>query len=206
MQRKILTTAALFVLSTGVAFAATPHPYAGAGYGTTDMDSGVSGLTGSASVDEKDNGYRVFGGMDFGNNFSAEVAYSRWDNAAILDANAGDMFRFDGTTYQVLANGAKIDLDGYSVALSGRYTFPLTNQFGIFAKAGLHSWKFDTTTSAPGLGSFRDSFSGTDLLYGGGAGFKLTPHLSADVQYERYDLSEGLNHLDMITGNLAYHF
>ncbi|MGD8175001.1 porin family protein [Marinimicrobium sp. ARAG 43.8] len=73
------------------------------------------------------------------------------------------------------------DAEGYGVALIGR--LPLTDSWGIYAKAGQFFWDVDVDSD---LGSA--STDGDDPFFGVGTDIRLATNLSMIIEYDRYKI------------------
>lgn len=139
--------------------------YMGASAGAMKYDvcGDLAGL-GSTSCDDKDTGWKLFGGYEFNANFALEGA---WVDLGKVSASGP-------------GGSASAESDGFAVVAKG--TLPLGDQFGIFAKAGFFLWD----VAGGGLAAGIDD-NGTDLTYGVGAQYMLTDQFGIVAEWERYD-------------------
>jgi len=159
-----VASAAVLLVAALPAAAQQSRLYAGASAGLTN-GGGCGGFAGAGllSCDDQDTGLKVFGGMAFTRNLAAEIG---WVDLGTLDATG------PGGT-------ARISVDGFQVA--GLGIWPLTSDFGVFGKVGLYFW--DASASGPGaLGG-----NGTDLMFGGGAMWSITPRFALRGEWERFN-------------------
>ncbi|MDR2878141.1 MAG: porin family protein [Chromatiales bacterium] len=184
-MRKLLCVGALAagMAPIGALYAIEPGPYLGFGIGATSYDLGVSdyddGNVTRGSVDTSGTGYKLYGGYRFTPNIGLEAYY----------ANLGN------TTFNGVANGttkkhwnfgdisSKSSVDGFGAAMVG--TFPVNRDFNVHGKFGLYSWDFDSRETDSG-GSFRDSDSGTGLMYGLGVSYQFNFQTALQLEWERY--------------------
>lgn len=168
--------------------------YLGAGYGQseTDIDEAktsrsyaTGGYTSaSTTADEKDTGWKLFGGYQFTRNWAVELAYVdlgkvSQDTSATSGAGT-DKYRDEGTS------------KGWSIAGVG--TVMVSDSFGVFGKLGAFRWDVDTKCSftpisGGGTGCAAPanrSASGTDLTYGLGLKYNLTKQTSLRVEWEQF--------------------
>ncbi|MEX0738675.1 MAG: outer membrane beta-barrel protein [Pseudohongiella sp.] len=126
----------------------------------------VGGAYGLVSVDDS----------EFDDDNTAPQLFAGWQINPYIGIEGGytDFGRSGGDL-------ASSDIDGYSVAATGR--LPLTDSFSLFAKAGRFWWGSDVR-----VGSFSDSFSGNELTYGAGMQFGITESLDLRVAYDRLDV------------------
>ncbi len=197
----------LFMGTVGSASAQEVTPYIGIGYGQTTVDSGISNVTGSGDLDEGGSDGKFFIGADVAENFAVEFEYFNVSSDSVeLRLNSGDTFKFDGTTYAALVNGVKINAEGQIYAVSGRYNHRVGNNGTLFGRFGFANWDIDINASAPGLGTDTDNRSGTDLMFGLGASYDINRSVVIGVQYEHIQLSDGLDSIAYLTGDIAYRF
>ena len=193
----------LLVFSASV-FAEEGKFYVGASGGKADIETGVSGTTGTANLDEDDTGWKVYAGYKWDNNFGLEFNYANFGEAS-LSGNNGDQFVLDGATYEFTANGVNIDLEGTTFGLALTYSLPVIDDtFFIDAKVGAHSWDADMTVSADAAGSVKLSDSGTDPFYGLGLTYQITEEFGAKVEFERYEFDK--DDVDYISAGLTFSF
>ena len=128
--------------------------YVGAGVG----DYGIK-LDGN-TFDANDFGYKVFGGYNFIPYLGVELEYI--DGGSPSD------------------QGVSIDMYGFNLSAVG--IWPVTDQFDLFAKAGLISWRAD----ASGFGND----SGEDFSWGVGAGFNFTDQFGLRGEYQAFEIED----------------
>lgn len=183
-------------------FARNFQPYAGFGVGASYMDTGISNVTGSATLDEDDSYVKVLGGLKFNDFFSLEASYANLGEAS-LSGNSGDRFTDgDGDVWVFTANNVKVTTETTTFALGGVVYLPLgkitknkaLNFLSPFVKIGLHSWDMDVTASV-GVSQATTTDDGTDLFFGTGVNFDLGEHFALRVDYEIFNIddSNGLN-------------
>lgn len=205
-MKKYLVAAGIAALFSSTAFAQasqnkTPF-YLGFSAGQTKIDTGVSGLTGTASLDESDTGYKIFGGYKFDNIWSAEIQYADFGKAS-LKGNNGDRFTFEGTQYQFTSNNAEISVKAKSFGAAIVAGYDVSSVVRPYAKLGLHRWDSDSSvTSSAGNASISDS--GTDPFYGIGIQFSITDQLAARVEAEHYKYDS--EKAQLISVGLMYRF
>ena len=167
--------------------------YLGGSYGWSDLDSGVTAVTGTAQLDEEDSGFKVFAGLDLNKTFSVEAHYADLGEI-LLTGNTGDTYTVHDTLFTFTANGTEIKADGTSYGVSALVRLPIDGKIKPFAKLGFHYWDIDGSISAPVAGA-TVSEDGKDVLYGVGVEVEANDRLSARVEFERYEFGEGFNYL-----------
>ncbi len=187
-MKKHLIAVGIMAVTATAAFAQSSESklafYMGVSAGQTKIDTGVSGLTGTATLDESDTGYKIFGGLKLDDIWSAELQYADFGTAS-LKGNNGDRFTFDGTQYQFTANNVNLAVKAKSFGAAIVAGYDVTKAVRPYAKLGLHRWDSDATiSSSAGNASLSDS--GTDPFYGVGIQFSITDQLAARVEAEHY--------------------
>jgi len=159
-----------------------------------------SGLaTSSISNDDRDTGYKIFGGYKFNRNFAVEGGY--------FDLGR---FGFSATTAPAGTLNGNIKLKGLNLDAVG--ILPITEKFSAFARVGV------TYAEA------RDSFSGTgavnvintnpskreaNLKFGGGLQYDFTQSLGMRLEAERYRVNDAVGSrgdIDLFSAGLVYRF
>jgi len=180
-----LISVSLGLLGTVEATAADSSWYAGISYGSTKIDSGVSGTTGSASLDEEDTGYKLLVGKKINKNISIEGFYADFGEVS-LTGNTGDTFVLDGQTYQFTTNAANVTASATGVGLNGKYSFVITQKSSFAARVGVLSWDIEGTVSGASISTSKTSQKGTDLFYGIGYQYDLTNSVAVTADYDSY--------------------
>lgn len=137
---------------------------AGASVGYSNISLGDSGV----NVDFNDVGYKVFGTYMFTDNFGVEGSWLDFGN---LSENVGGL-------------EAEIDADGFDLFAVG--SFPVSDTFDLFGKAGMLSW--DASTSINGVAQGSDS--GEDLALGFGGRFTGASGFGIRAEYEWFDIED----------------
>lgn len=76
---------------------------------------------------------------------------------------------------------ASAEVDGVGAAIVG--TFPISDNFGLYAKGGQFWWDGDVKVAG-----FREDFDDDSLYYGIGAKLLMTNALHLTAEYKRYDI------------------
>jgi OOP family OmpA-OmpF porin len=159
---------ALLVAVLGMALSAPVVAYADGAYvgvnaGRTDQKVFAEGISGTAK--DTTTGYKLYGGYDFSKNFGLEAGYmDSGDGKAVFPGG----FFVEGKTTSLY------------IAVTG--TLPLSEQFSLFAKAGvatnrakLHNANgayFDDRTTSPVLGI--------------GAAYAVSKNVALVIEYENF--------------------
>lgn len=161
-----------------------PQFYAGFSVGQASHETGVSGTTGTADLDEEDTGFKGYAGVKINQYFALEAHYADLGESS-LSGNNGDTFVLDGTTFQFTAT-ADIAVEAQSYGLAAVLFIPVTDKFSPFVKAGFQVWDLeaDVTSSA---GNARLSDDGTDPFFGVGFEATVAEGFKLRAEYELYD-------------------
>jgi OOP family OmpA-OmpF porin len=134
--------------------------YIGAGIGNTFFSSEIDDIVDEAQkIDENSTSWKIFGGIPLNNFLNIEGGYRNFGNlnANIQDVNVENKFY------------------GWDVEALGRVQVSIID---IFAKAGVMFW-----TSEVSFLEFKSEDTGTDFLWGLGAGVHLGP-IGVRLEYE----------------------
>lgn len=161
---------ALFLAATTLALAASAHaadPYAGINLTTPgEATFDINGR--SVGNDNHPRAVKLYAGLQFTPGWAAELGYGAFGNWHAADPAPG-------STYQ-------LKLSSKVVYAAARATQPLGDSFALFGKAGLALNRLDERDS---LGQHtRDTY--VRPLLGAGLEWRLTPQLSATVEYAHY--------------------
>jgi hypothetical protein len=174
--------------------------YIGVNYGSSDMDSGRSGLTGTAMLDEKDSGFKIYTGYSINDTVSIEGHYLNFGEVS-LKGNQGDQFTYKRTVYTMNGNNYNNVSEIKSFGVSGVVKLPVSDILSPFIKVGLQKWDVDTTVNSLNGGVSLNK-DGTDIFYGVGVGVSVNKSLSIRGEFERFDI-DGRD-TDYLSFGLAY--
>ena len=132
-----------------------------------------------AGIDDDDTGFKVFGGYRFSDYFAIEASYY----------DLGDVSEGDNS----------FSVDGGSLRVMG--SIPVSRDFSLFGKVGMHAWNADVGGAI--AGRFSDD-SDTDVFYGVGAEYRLTGPWSVRGELERYEVDDF--DVDQVSVGVAFHF
>ncbi len=143
------------------------------------------GLTTSASVDDKDTVWKLFGGYRKNANLAFEVAYA-------------DFGSFDTTTTVTAPFFAKNNGEFKPTALLLDVVgiLPLADKYEIFGKVGLAAWEIEVDISGtPGGVNLSPGFDddGLDFHYGVGVAAHFTDTVTVRAEREVIDLEKGVD-------------
>jgi OOP family OmpA-OmpF porin len=183
-------------------------PYVGGNIGRTsasfDTPSTLGNFVGpgfavnSASTDNRDTGYKLYGGYRFHRNFAVEggwfdLGHSQYTyNTTPAGSLNGDL----------RVRGLNLDLVGI---------LPVSDRFSVFGRVGAayaqSRSSFGRTGAVP-LAGARDDKS-TNVKFGAGLEYAVTDRLALRGEIERYRINDSLRsrgHIDMASVGLVYSF
>jgi OmpA-OmpF porin, OOP family len=148
-------------------------------------DSGwyVGGNIGLADVDEAgddDMSFKILGGYQINRNWGVELGYSDFGKVSTLGQT------FTGTAWELVGVG----------------TLPINDKFSVFGKLGFAMGEGEE--SGP-LGS--GSEDSTELTYGIGVKYNLTPAFGITAEYQMYpDFANGATDISVMSIGVIYRF
>lgn len=174
-----------------VAFAQDTGWYVGAGVGQSKIDIDEAGINaqlralGAASAttssDEKDTGWKLFGGYQFNKNFAVEGGYV-------------DLGRFSAFSTTVPAGTLSLRATSTAWNLDAVGILPFGNNFSLLGRVGVV--RSETKVSAAGTGAvvvlvpnLKDH--DTNYKLGLGLGYDFTKSLGVRGEWERYRVADG---------------
>ena len=132
----------------------------------------------STSSDEKDTGWKVFGGYQLSKNWAVEGAYVDLGKATTKTTATGPAGEYTGEG----------KTKGWS--FSGVGTLPVSDSFAVFGKLGAFLWDVDSkcnkVSGAGSCAASTNNASGTDLTYGIGVKYDFTKNVGLRVEWERF--------------------
>jgi len=200
----------LFCLALmALAPAAYGEGYIGLGGGESEADisieaegvlfeiGGECGLNVACAFDERDTGFKIFGGNRFNPYFALELSYidfGEFSASAVGPSTSGGTLRF-----RLLA-------DVWAIGVAGVGLIP-AGSFDILVKAGAAYWSADLTASAVdtvfGAASETDTNDGGNLLWGAGLQWN-GERVSLRAEFERIDVDE--IDLDLVSVSAIFRF
>ena len=195
--------------SSQFAAAADSEWYGGVGIGQSrakiDDPRIISGLlssgyaTTSITDDDRDTGYKIFGGYKFNRNFALEGGY--------FDLGK---FSFVATTVPPGTLSGRIKLRGINLDALG--ILPITDNFSAFGRVGVHYTEARDTFSGTGavvVTNPSPSKKEANLKVGLGVQYDVTPSLGLRAEAERYRINDAVGNrgdIDVYSLGLLYRF
>jgi len=179
-----------------------PKIYVGVGAGLASVDTGVTAVTGTATLDESDVGLKGLIGANVNEWFAVEGFYANFGTAS-LTGNNGDTFVADGTTFTFTANNVTLDLEGSTFGFGGVVMLPIHETIVPFGRIGMHYWDMSATiTSSAGNASLTDD--GLDPFLGGGIQLNISENIALRAEYELFKFDD--ENVELVTGGLIFRF
>jgi OOP family OmpA-OmpF porin len=204
-----LSLVAIAALASPFAMADDTGWYGGANVGQSrakiDDERITSGLragglaTSSINDDDRDTGYKIFGGYQLNKNFAVEGGYF----------NLGK-FGYKANTVPAGTMSGNIKLQGLNLDLVG--ILPITEKFSAFGRAGVNY--AEARDSFSGTGSVRvsnpnPSKRDTNYKFGLGVQYAFTEALAMRAEVERYRINDAVGNkgdIDLVSVGLVYRF
>ncbi|MHC9511995.1 OmpA family protein [Kangiella sp. M94] len=159
-----------------------------------------SGFTTTAfDADERDTGYKLFGGYQF-NSFLA-VEFGKFDLGG---------YDFIATTQPAGTLSGAIEIEGYNLDLVG--TIPFTERFSVFGRVGAQYAEAEDQFRGTGLVNVLNpnpEESDTNYKVGLGLQYAMTRSLDMRFEVERYRIDDAVGNtgdIDMLSLGLVYRF
>lgn len=169
MIKKLRTTLIGLGAMSAVAFAGPAAAqdvgfYAGLAIGQTEANGFCDSFIGALSCDEKDSGWKIFGGHQFNRNFALELGYANLGEATLTGS----------------LGSATVEATAFDLSAIG--LLPLIDRLAVFARLGLYRADIEARNTLGGSGD--DSETG--LTFGLGLRWDFTRNLGAKVEWQRY--------------------
>ncbi len=155
--------------------------------------------TTSISNEDRDTGYKIFGGYKFNKNFALEGGY--------FDLGK---FNFTANTIPAGTLNGSIRLKGLNLDAVG--ILPITEKFSAFGRVGVnHAEASDsfTGTGSVGVSNPNPSKNDTNYKFGIGVQYDFTESLAMRVEAERYRVNDAVGNkgdIDLVSIGLVYRF
>ncbi len=160
--------------------------YVGFNFGQSKAKDFCEGAT---TCDDKDTALSIFAGYQINKNLGVEFGYTDLGEASA----SGPVFGIP-----VTATG---EVSGFEFSAVG--TIPLNQQFSLYGKLGFFMWDADLKGTVGGI-PVSVSDDGTDLTFAFGARYSFTKNVSAQLQWQRYEIDDG--DIDVIGLGLLFRF
>jgi len=205
MKKQIATYSITLFLALGSVSSADDgiQFFLGGSAGLSYTENNVSGTTGNTDFDEIDNGYKIFGGVQFNDYIGLEMHFANLGGLGI-SGNSGDGYTTkNGNRYTFSNDNTSISTETYSTGIAPVFGVDVTDWFRPYVKAGYHYWKMDASVSV-GNASAELTADGFDPFFGVGIDFNLYEGLNIRTEYEHYILDEGS--IDYVSGGMFFKF
>jgi len=151
------------------------------------------------SQDDRDFGYKIFGGYQFNRNFAVEGGYY----------NLGD-FGFRSATIPVGTLSGQIEIRGLNLDALG--ILPISESFSAFGRVGLNYAEANDSFSGTGAVNVTNANPNkreTNYKFGAGLQWDLTESLAMRLEAERYRINDAVGNkgdIDLMSAGLVYRF
>lgn len=205
----ILGLVGLAAMSSQFASAADTGFYVGGNAGWSRADIDTDGITAgllaggltttSLKDDDREFGYKAFGGYRFMRNFALEGGYFDLGN-----------FGFNAETIPAGTLDGDLEIRGFNLDLVG--FLPVTEQFSAFARVGANYGKTNGAFTETGLINVPDPETrdrDTNLKFGFGLQYDFTESFSLRAEAERYRINDTVGNngdIDLFSLGLTYRF
>ena len=183
----------------------------------SEVESGFYSPTGTAKINEENDGFSIVSGMNILNGVKGlpfrldfEVAFNQFGDATIK-GNANDTFVTDGryatklyangTTLQFSHQDSSVIIESYSTSIGVKPSFKILDSLSIYTNIGLNKWNQAEVYSYSGVASTHE-YKGTDIYYGFGIGY-LNKGFTAEIEYLEHDMYYDAK---SYVGTLKYNF
>jgi len=203
MKKYILFIFFIFY-SSQFAYSADINGYVGGNLGQGSIDTGVSALTGTASLDEEDLGWKIYGGVNLNEYLAIEIQYADFGEAT-LSGNPGDTFFAPGFGTLTFVLPGELATGGDSFGFSAVAGVDINEYIRPYARLGGHQW--DASLSESVAGGFSQTLAdddGFDIFYGIGIKVTISEQFSVVAEYENYGFDE--EDVELITAGLQLTF
>ena len=199
--KKAVALTGLVAATTGISPLASAQDagfYAGAAVGQSRAKDACEGVT--IACDDKDTGWKVFGGYQFNKNFGAEVGYVDLGKATANGVITG------------VAVSADAKVKGFEVLGVG--TLPIANNFSAYGKLGFFRWDLDVSATGAISGfsaTVSASETGTDFTFGLGLKYDFAKNIGARLEWQRYndigkESTTGKSDADLLSLGIVFKF
>ena len=174
--------------------------YFGFGLMQTEVESGFSALTGTAALDEKDWGQKLFAGINLNENLDLEFAFNKFgetimscneDDTLVTDGKYQNGGNSSGTTLTCSADNISVNIhsNSLSAALKPKFDVAVNNDLdvSVFGTIGFTQWDQSETTLTAGSSTSAYNYSGHDPFYGIGVSAQQNG-LDFSMEYQEYDM------------------
>lgn len=166
------------------------------------------------STDDSDTGFSAGIGYEFNKYIAVEAGYLDLGETSLngSDTVSGTLY---GSSYTISGTlNAEAEVDGFY--LGPQVSFPVTDAFDLYAKAGVFFWDLDVSaafsgsltyegTVYSGSGTATYSDDGEDLYYGLGASYDVTDTFTVRADWTRYDDVSDTD-IDYYSAGLVFRF
>ena len=133
--------------------------------------------------DDSDTVFDIHVGYQFNEYFAVEGGYANFGEYSLSAVSDGT-----GSTW-FAGDTAVASIDGYGFLLGLKAMAPVSENFTLFAKAGLNMWEAEISASVVSV-SLSEDDDGTDAYFGFGATYNIN-NIGINAGFNRYDVAGG---------------
>ena len=207
--------------------------YLGGGLGVTEIESDVvlwpDLSTAYLDKDERQLGYKVFGGYRLNDFIGIEILYVDFGKLEVM-GNSGAGFASDGVVWIFNQNNSKVTLEPQTFGIGINFSLPLRKvtetavikKLTPFFKIGAHYWVADKSLTPPNSANFYtlqypsivnsvnhsiEDESGLNFFYGAGISFDVNSRIEISLSYEWFNFDDNMaQDADFISSSILIKF
>ena len=180
-MKKLIILLSIFSL-LGLQSVKSEEMYLGIDYLNNEIETGITNI--SSTLDEKDSGYSLYGGLPISESMDIEVSYNDFGEAS-LSGVSGNRFKIGNDTYEFTAT-ASLAVSATSVGIAAKQKLELAEGVMLYGKLGIHQWDSTFSVSSTNSSATLDD-DGADVFYGAGLEVSVS-NLKGRIGYSIYDL------------------
>ena len=185
--------------------------YVGLNYFQSTIDSGVTLVSGGASLDEKDRGFSILSGFEVNDFLDIEIGFNEFGESLQV-GNTNDTFKTDGRFQHgkyasgelvtVTVDDVRNTINSHSGSLAIKPKFNFANGLFINADLGIHRWTQTEHQTLTGSSVTDWYYSSYDTFYGIGTGIKKN-NFAVSLNYKDFDMRYNAT---IIGASIKYNF
>ena len=202
-MKKYITFIFFIFYSSQFVYSADTNGYVGGNFGQADFNTNIT--AGTATLDEEDLGWKIYGGVNINEYFALEVQYADFGAASLNGVN-GSTFTVDGVALQFITT-AQLDAEADSLGFSAVLGYDINEYLRPFAKLGGHTWDLEINATSANINGTVAADDGFDLFFSGGLKIKVTDNFSGVLEIEEYKFGGQVNSsLNLISAGILITF
>lgn len=195
--------------------------YIGAGFGGTEIESDIviwkQVLADKAKFDERNTGYKFFGGYQWNDYIGIEALFADFGELELI-GNSGHQFISGGKMWTFTQDNVEIITEMKTIATGLSFSFPIKNfsdnkilkRITPYCLVGGHYWDLNMSASPHDGTDQTDSIKNDndfDFFYSAGLNIDITSHINLRLEYNFFNCSDVIvEDIDFICGSIIYTF